>query len=184
MDKDLTRLSKFISLVLRHQPEKFGVVLDAQGWLPISELLAAAERAGLPLSHEMLDEIVATNNKQRFAVSEDGTQIRARQGHSVAVDLQLPAIQPPEVLYHGTATRFLDAIKKEGLRPGSRQHVHLSLDAVTARSVGQRHGNPAILIINAAAMHRDGLSFYCSENGVWLTEHVPPQYIRYISGPV
>ncbi|NJM05946.1 RNA 2'-phosphotransferase [Candidatus Gracilibacteria bacterium] len=184
MDKDLTRYSKFISLVLRHEPEKFGVQLDAHGWVAIDDVIAAANRAGLPLTRAALDTIVAENSKQRFAISADGTQIRARQGHSVAVDLQLPALQPPAVLYHGTATRFLDAIKNEGLRPGARQHVHLSLDEATARSVGQRHGKPAILLIDAAAMHRDGLHFYCSENGVWLTDVVPVRYISSQKGEI
>lgn len=178
MSPDLVRLSKFLSLVLRHEPERIGIVLDPQGWVAVDDLLAAAARAGKPVSREQLEQVVATNDKKRFAFSPDGARIRASQGHSVEIDLGLPPVIPPERLFHGTATRFLDAIRAEGLRPQSRQHVHLSPDEETAVKVGQRHGKPAVLTVLAGAMHRDGHVFYRSENGVWLTLAVPPGYLE------
>ena len=179
MSADLVRLSKFLSLVLRHEPQRIGITLDDNGWVSVDDLLAAAERAGNPISREQLDRVVAENDKKRFAFSPDGARIRASQGHSVEVDLGLPPVVPPERLFHGTATRFLDAIRAEGLRPQSRQHVHLSPDEETATKVGQRHGKPAILIVLAGAMHRDGHVFYRSDNGVWLTEAVPARYLEF-----
>ena len=175
---DLVRLSKFLSLVLRHEPERIGVTLDANGWVAVDELLAAAARAGNPITRERLDEVVATNDKKRFAFSPDGSLIRASQGHSVEVDLGLTPAVPPELLFHGTATRFIDSIRAEGLRSQSRQHVHLSPDEETAVKVGQRHGKPVVLFVKAGAMHRDGHVFYRSENGVWLTAAVPPGYLE------
>ncbi len=178
MTPDLVRLSKFLSLVLRHEPERIGISLDSNGWVAVDDLIAAAARAGTPISRERLDLVVATNDKKRFAFSPDGTRIRASQGHSVEVELDLPPTVPPERLFHGTATRFLDAIRAEGLRPQSRQHVHLSPDEETAVKVGQRHGKPVVLVVLAGAMHREGHVFYRSENGVWLTAAVPPGYLE------
>ena len=175
---DLVRTSKFLSLILRHQPEKIGLTLDANGWADIDTLIRLANQSGKRLSRSLLERIVAENDKKRFAINSAGTHIRANQGHSVEVDLALSPQEPPELLYHGTATRFLDSIRKQGLMSGSRQHVHLSIDLETATKVGQRHGKPHILTIQSGNMHRAGFPFYLSENGVWLTDLVPPQYLE------
>ena len=177
MDRSLTSLSKFVSLVLRHEPQRIGLTLDAQGWASVEELLAAAARHGTALTREKLERIVAENEKQRFAFSGDGQWIRARQGHSVDIDLGLTPQIPPEVLYHGTATRFLDSIRATGLEARSRQHVHLSRDAATAQHVGQRHGKSIVLKVRAGQMHAAGHAFYLSENDVWLTADVPPEFL-------
>lgn len=177
MDPALVRLSKFLSLVLRHAPERAGLTLDEAGWVDVDALLAGAAQAGVPLDRPTLERVVRENGKQRFALSPDGRRIRANQGHSVAVDLQLAPEAPPDVLYHGTATRFLGAIRREGLRPGRRTHVHLSADPETAAAVGQRHGQPAVLRVAAGRMHRDGYEFVRAANGVWLTAAVPPAYL-------
>ena len=172
MSQDLKTSSKFLSLILRHDPGKIGLTLDPQGWADVEELLAKVP-AKFGLTRERLNELVPTNDKQRFAISEGGERIRANQGHSTKVDLALAPIEPPETLFHGTATRFLDSILAEGLKPGSRQHVHLSLDEETALKVGQRHGKPVILTLPALELHRADKQFYRSENGVWLTDFVP-----------
>lgn len=177
MDQELARLSKFLSLVLRHDPERIKLTLDSAGWAKVDALLVAVNQAGQPLTRELLQRIVAENDKQRFRFSADGLRIRANQGHSVAVDLGLSPQTPPESLYHGTAIRFLDAIRQEGLRPQSRQHVHLSPDVTTAVKVGQRHGKPMVLTVKSGDMHSAGYHFYQSDNGVWLTDHVPPPYL-------
>lgn len=180
MDKKiLTRTSKFLSFVLRHKPEAVKLTLDANGWASIDELIAKTKHdlENPKLSRDLIIKVVKQSDKQRFSISEDGQLIRANQGHSVNVDLELQAIEPPSILYHGTATRFLDAILAEGLKAGSRQHVHLSEDIDTANAVGQRYGKPVILKINALAMFEQGHQFYVSENGVWLTENVPVQFI-------
>lgn len=173
------RTSKFLSLVLRHEPEKIGLQLDPQGWVAIDELLSKAA-SHLPLTTELLHEGVCTSDKQRFAISEDGTRIRANQGHSVPVELGMTPQAPPEQLYHGTATRFLDSIRKQGLLRGERHHVHLSAATETAVKVGARHGQPIVLIVNAGDMHRAGHVFFQSDNGVWLVEHVPPSFFAVI----
>lgn len=175
----LTITSKFLSLVLRHAPETIGLSLDSNGWASVDDLLRHANAKGQKITRELLEEIVASNDKKRFAFSEDGSRIRANQGHSVTVDLALTAIEPPPFLFHGTATRFLDSIRAEGLRRGSRHHVHLSLEEDTAAKVGVRHGKLAILTVHAAAMHALGLPFYRSDNGVWLTEHVPVEFLTF-----
>jgi putative RNA 2'-phosphotransferase len=175
--KQRVRLSKFLSLVLRHKPEVAGITLDRRGWASVEELLEGCRRRGRPISREELDEVVATNDKGRFALSADGTRIRAVQGHSVPVDLGYEPRTPPEFLYHGTARRFLDGIQREGLRSRGRQHVHLSSDAETAVKVGQRHGRPVVLRVHAGQMAREGHAFFLSENGVWLTERVPARYL-------
>ena len=174
---DVVRLSKFLSRVLRHAPESIGLTLDAQGWADVEQLLAGARRAGVPLTPEVLQRVVAENDKQRFTLSEDGRRIRANQGHSIPVDLGLEPRQPPAHLYHGTADRFVADIRRDGLRPQRRNHVHLSPDEATATRVGARHGRPVVLVIEAGRMHDAGHVFYLSENGVWLTERVPPEFI-------
>ena len=179
MTKDFKSASKFLSLILRHDPGKIGLTLDPQGWASVDDLLTKIPKK-FDLTHERLGELVATNDKQRFALSEDGQHIRANQGHSTQVDLALTPIEPPETLFHGTATRFLDSILTEGLKPGQRQHVHLSSDVETARSVGQRHGKPVILTLPALELHRAGKQFYRSENGVWLTDHIPAEFLTVI----
>jgi putative RNA 2'-phosphotransferase len=166
------RTSRKLALYLRHAPEKIGLTLDAGGWADVGEILAK-----LHLTRAELDEIVATNDKQRFAFNDDGSRIRASQGHSIPVELELPRQTPPAVLYHGTVARFLDAITREGLRPMARRHVHLSATVDTALKVGARRGKPVILTVDAAAMDADGAPFWLSANGVWLTDHVPPRYI-------
>jgi putative RNA 2'-phosphotransferase len=176
-EKQTRAISKFLSLVLRHKPEEIGISLDEAGWVEVEVLLAAMGRHGMVVSRAELDEVVATNDKKRFAFSEDGVRIRASQGHSVSVELGLQPVEPPEVLLHGTATRFLEAIRREGLRAMSRQHVHLHDDRATAEQVGSRHGKLVVLEVRAGEMHRAGKVFYRSANGVWLTEAVPVEFI-------
>ena len=173
------RCSKFLSLVLRHQPETAYIQLDEAGWVEVDSLLAGCARARKPLTMEQLNHIVSTNSKRRFEFSESGTHIRASQGHSVEVDLQYAPQTPPELLYHGTASRFLDDIRATGLQKMQRHHVHLSLETKMTLEVGARRGKPALLTIRAGDMSRAGLIFYLSTNGVWLTDAVPPQYIDF-----
>ncbi|WP_441249671.1 RNA 2'-phosphotransferase [Kitasatospora sp. McL0602] len=173
-EKQTVKVSKRLSKVLRHDPGSVGITLDEAGWVPVDELLAA-----LRLGRAELDHVVATNNKRRFAYSDDGLLIRASQGHTVEIDLGLPPAEPPAVLYHGTTGRSLDAIHREGLRPMSRRDVHLSADQETAVRVGSRHGRPVVLAVDAAAMAATGHLFRVSANGVWLTDGVPPQYLSY-----
>src|SRR5688572_23535336 len=170
------RISKFPSLVLRHQPEKIGLSLNESGWASVEQLIEASGRHGVEFTLEELQNVVASNDKKRFSLSEDGLWIRANQGHSIEVELGYAPASPPEILYHGTAERFLTSIKQQGLIKGKRHHVHLSVDVDTAVKVGQRHGKPVALKIEAGRMHRDGFVFYLSANGVWLTESVPVQY--------
>lgn len=170
-------LGRFLSLVLRHQPSAACLTLDEHGWADVEALLAGCGRAGKALSREDLERIVRENSKQRYSFNEDHTKIRANQGHSLSVDVELRSAKPPEILYHGTATRFLNAIRSQGLLPRSRQYVHLSGDQATAISVGARHGKAAVLVVDAAAMQRDGYTFYRSENGVWLCKAVPLRYL-------
>jgi len=177
MNKSLVRYSKFISLVLRHQPEVVGPKLDLNGWTDVDQLIHGARCKGYPLTPELLKEIVETNDKERFAFNEDGSKIRANQGHSRDVELGLAPKEPPCELYHGTATRFWPSIEEQGLMKGNRQHVHLSSDLKTAEKVGVRHGKLIILSIDSRWMHEEGHDFYLSENGVWLTDHVPPRYL-------
>ena len=174
---NLVRTSKFLSLILRHKPETVGIALDPNGWVDVDVLLAGMARRGHPLRYEQLVEVVETNNKKRFALSEDGKRIRAVQGHSRAVDLDLPPAAPPTHLYHGTVERFIPSIREQGLLRGTRQHVHLSPDRATATIVGKRRGQPIVLTIDGSGMAGAGHLFYLSENGVWLTEHVPVGFI-------
>lgn len=176
-EKHLVRTSKFLSLVLRHKPQTIGIRLDEGGWARIDELIAKARGAGVNLTEELLHEVVEKNDKKRFALSEDRLRIRASQGHSIQVSLELEPREPPEFLYHGTASRFVESIRESGLVRGGRNHVHLSKDERTAVSVGQRHGKPVVLVIKAGRMHEEGFQFFLSANGVWLTEKVPTDYI-------
>jgi putative RNA 2'-phosphotransferase len=169
--------SKLLSYVLRHRPDSIGLALDIHGWAVVDDLLAHLGASGHALDRALLERVVAGNDKQRFAFSADRTRIRASQGHSVAVDLALVPAAPPDLLYHGTASRFLKSILATGLRAAGRHHVHLSADAGTARRVGARHGFPAVLRVDAARMRADGIVFYRSDNGVWLTETVLPRYL-------
>lgn len=177
MNKRLITVSKFLSKHLRHEPERLGLTLEPGGWVSIEVLLAGAEAIGFAISRDELQQVVAESDKQRFAFDESGERIRANQGHSTEVDLQLTEVAPPPQLFHGTVARFLDAILAEGLKKMDRHDVHLSLDVETAAKVGSRRGKPVILVIDAARMAADGFTFRVSDNGVWLTDHVPPEYI-------
>jgi putative RNA 2'-phosphotransferase len=174
----VTDISKFLSYVLRHRPDAIGIALDREGWVEIAALIAAAARAGKKLDYDLIRTVVETNDKKRFSISEDGLRIRAAQGHSSdSVNISYTEKEPPEFLYHGTATRFMESIRKEGLRPGSRHYVHLSPDIRTATTVGQRHGKPVVLTVVAHAMHEQGYRFFQADNGVWLTEKIPPDFL-------
>ena len=175
---NLTKASKFLALVLRHKPEAAGVTLDPHGWADAECLIKGMTAAGYPVDREMLEEIVRTDEKGRYAFSGDGKRIRAVQGHSVPVDVDLQETAPPEYLYHGTAERFAAQIRAEGLRPMSRLYVHLSSDMETARKVGSRHGKPVIYEIDCHRMTEDGYRFFLSANHVWLTKEVPARYLK------
>nr|WP_294947051.1 RNA 2'-phosphotransferase [uncultured Mucilaginibacter sp.] len=177
-EKDITGASKFLSLVLRHRPEVIGIELDEQGWVNVEELIKQANAHGQPLTPELLNHVVQTNSKKRFAFDESGEKIRASQGHSVDVDLGYQPQVPPEILYHGTAEKSVAAIRQSGLDKQSRQHVHLSGDIETAIQVGSRHGKPAVFTVLAGEMHKSGYAFYLSENNVWLTDAVPPKFLK------
>jgi putative RNA 2'-phosphotransferase len=178
-DKQTIQTSKFLSLILRHEPERVGLTLDDAGWVGVEQLLHAVNRHGRALSLDQLKHIVATSDKKRFAFSDDGLRIRASQGHSVEVDLQYAPVTPPEFLYHGTAMRFLDSIRRQGLLKMERHHVHLSGDPTVTVEVGARRGRPVLLTIRAGEMHRAGHMFYRSANGVWLVECVPAEFIEF-----
>ncbi|HUN22515.1 MAG TPA: RNA 2'-phosphotransferase [Anaerolineales bacterium] len=184
MQPNHTRISKFLSLILRHEPHKFGLALDPNGWASIADVLAVCQRAGIPVTEAILQQVVTENNKQRFAIGADGQHIRANQGHSISIDLQLTPQSPPTQLYHGTARRFLESIRTQGLLSRSRQHVHLSADVETARTVGKRHEEPIVLTVNSKQMVVDGYVFFRSENGVWLADLVPPQYLVFPDPPI
>lgn len=177
-EKEAIRISKFFSLVLRPRPEMIGLQPDQNGWVDVEELIQGARIKGLLLDRQTLQHIVDTNNKKRFAFNEDGTKIRASQGHSIAIDTGYPDSVPPAILYHGTAEKITPIILHEGLLKMNRQHVHLSADKETAIQVGQRHGQPRVLEVAARRMYSDGYSFYLSANGVWLTESVPTAYLH------
>ncbi len=177
-EKEKKRISKFLSLVLRHKPETIALELDASGWADVGELIEKSNTHGVRFDMEGLKDIVATHNKKRFAFNEDFTEIRASQGHSINVELGYANQEPSEFLYHGTAQRFADSILAEGLQKKGRQHVHLSTDMATATQVGQRHGKPIVFKVLAQQMFEDGHEFFLSENAVWLTEHVPTRYLR------
>jgi putative RNA 2'-phosphotransferase len=182
-EKRHIQISKYLARHLRHQPERIGLVLDPHGWTDVAGLLRAATAHGFPLTRAELDEVVAGNDKQRYAFDTGGTRIRANQGHSVEVDLDLPVAEPPEWLYHGTVARFLPAIRTEGLRPMQRHAVHLSPDRTTAIRVGTRRGRPVVLTVRAGQMRREGgFEFRCSANGVWLVAAVPAEWITWPAG--
>jgi putative RNA 2'-phosphotransferase len=178
-NRQLVKTSRFLSLILRHQPDKVGVTLDESGWVEVETLLRAVNENSRPLTREQLDRVVAQNDKKRFEFSEDGTRIRASQGHSVDVDLGYEAADPPEILLHGTVPQFVDSIRKTGLNKGNRHHVHLHQDRAVATQVGQRRGKAVILTVLAGAMREAEHEFFRSTNGVWLTDHVPPEFIEF-----
>ena len=174
---NLNSTSKFISLILRHKPEAIGITIDEHGWANVSELIAGINRQQ-SFDMAMLEEIVATDNKQRYSFNEDKTLIRANQGHSIPVDVDLPEKQPPEYLWHGTGQKYTASIEKQGLIPKSRLYVHLSADETTAKAVGMRHGKLAMYRVKSGAMSKAGYKFYLSVNGVWLTKAVPTEYLE------
>lgn len=180
MKSDLDNISKFLSFILRHQPEAVGLRLDSEGWVGIEELVARANEHGKPLNRALIEQVVKTNEKKRFTISEDGLMIRAAQGHSSRqVQIQHTECQPPDFLYHGTASRFIDSIKESGLKPGSRHYVHLSAEERTAVEVGRRYGRPVVLTIKTLTMFQQGFKFYLADNGVWLTRDVPVTFIDF-----
>ncbi|AVZ74048.1 RNA 2'-phosphotransferase [Streptomyces lunaelactis] len=176
-ERRTVKVSKYLSKHLRHQPDRIGITLDENGWVAVDELMRAAAEHGFRITRAELDHVVAVNDKQRFTI--DGARIRANQGHTVEVDLDLPTAEPPAYLFHGTVARSLDAIRAEGLRAMNRHHVHLSPDRETATRVGARRGRPVVLSVDAGAMHRAGHLFHVSANGVWLTDSVPPEFLRF-----
>jgi putative RNA 2'-phosphotransferase len=177
MKDRLKTISKFLSKYLRHAPEDLGLTLQPGGWVQVVDLLDAAGRAGFSITRAELRQCVEINDKQRFSFDDTGGRIRANQGHSVEVDLQLEEKVPPDVLYHGTVARFLPTIWADGLNRGTRHHVHLSKDVATARKVGARRGKPVVLRVDAGRMHQDGYKFFLSANGVWLADSVPAEYL-------
>jgi putative RNA 2'-phosphotransferase len=179
--KDEVKISRFLSKHLRHSPEKIGLTLSQGGWVEVNELLSACSLNKIFITRSELEQIVANNDKQRFSFDDTGTCIRANQGHSVEIDLQLSQQIPPARLYHSTGQDSVQAILKSGLQKMSRHHVHLSLDVKTAIAVGKRHGCPVIFVVNAKAMQQDGFIFYCSDNGIWLVEQVPVKYLTIYS---
>ncbi|MFV2171888.1 RNA 2'-phosphotransferase [Actinomadura sp. LOL_016] len=175
-ERRAVRVSKYLARHLRHRPEQIGLALDREGWADVGDLLAAAARHGFPIARAELERVVASDGKGRYAL--DGNRIRAVQGHSVPVELNLPVTPPPELLFHGTVGRFVAAIRREGLRPMGRHAVHLSPDRETALRVGARRGVPVVLAVRAGRMAADGHEFRVTSNGVWLTASVPPRYLR------
>ena len=181
-DKESKSISRFLSLILRHRPEKAGITLDAHGWAEVDALIDGMNNVRhMAVTFDDVKHVVATNDKQRFSFNDDCTKIRANQGHSVPVDVELKEAQPPPVLYHGTSADSLQSIEADGIITRNRLHVHLSGDVDTAFKVGKRHGRPTVLSIDTARMTEDGFVFYISANGVWLTKHVPAAYVRQLS---
>lgn len=180
-EKTAKHISKLLSLVLRHSPETIDLKLDKNGWATVEELIQKCNKAGNSIDFDLLEYVVENNDKMRFSFNDDKAKIRANQGHSISVELNLKEVEPPEYLYHGTVAKFISEIKDKGLQKMTRQHVHLSADKETATKVGSRRGVPVILIINSAAMFREGYKFYLSDNNVWLTDAVPIKYIQFQS---
>lgn len=176
----LVKISKYLSYHLRHRPDELELTLEQGGWVQVDQLLAACSQHDFSLSYGELQEVVQKNDKQRFSFDETGQRIRANQGHSTTVDLQLDSVSPPEILYHGTSAKAVASILKMGLSKMARHHVHLTPNLKLAKEVGQRYGKPIVFQIDARAMEEVGYNFYCSENGVWLVDHVPPQYLKVI----
>jgi len=170
-------LSKTLSYILRHHPEAFDIKMDSHGWADVDELISQMRKRGRIINREILDRIVRENDKKRYSYNENKTKIRANQGHSIPVDLDLLPVAPPDILYHGTAEASLDSIRKNGIMKMSRNHVHLSIDTETAFEVGSRHGKPVILTIDTKKMYNDGIDFYLSENNRWLCEYIPFKYV-------
>lgn len=175
---NLDTISKFISMILRHKPEAINITLDEHGWANVDELINGIAQQYKGFTMKELEEIVKTDNKQRYSFNEDKTLIRANQGHSIPVDVELEEQTPPDILYHGTGAKYVSSIDKQGLRPKSRLYVHLSKDTTTAINVGSRHGTPIVYIIDAKQMYKDNYKFYISANGVWLTKEVPIKYMK------
>ncbi len=180
-NKQNTKKSKFLSLILRHQPSVAGLELDEEGWVSIDKLLTGCASKGVNISRPELESIVSTNDKQRFTICQKTNRIRANQGHSIPIELNLTPTTPPDILYHGTATRFQDAIFDRGLLKMNRHHVHLSADKQMAKKVGQRHGKLLLLEINTGQMTEDGFEFYLSANNVWLVDRVPTCYLTIVN---
>lgn len=174
---DLQSISKYMSLILRHKPEVIGICIDEHGWANVEKLIQGIAKNNPGFNMEALEEIIKTDNKQRYSFNDDKTLIRANQGHSIQVDVELEEKEPPNVLYHGTGEKYVTSIDKNGLIPKSRLYVHLSRDIETARAVGKRHGKEIIYSVNSAQMHKDGYKFYLSKNGIWLTKKVPMKYL-------
>jgi putative RNA 2'-phosphotransferase len=177
-ETEAIRISRFLSLVLRHKPEQIGLELDSNGWADVNSLIEKCNQSNIPLSLDILKHIVKTNAKKRFAFNQQQNKIRASQGHSVNVDLELKSVKPPEILYHGTAENFVVSIWEQGLMKQQRKHVHLSSTVATALNVGRRHGKPFVFEISAQQMFNDHYTFFLSDNGVWLTDHVPAKYLK------
>lgn len=177
-DKENIKISKFLSLVLRHKPEAIGIELDENGWTDVKMLIEKANKANVALNLEILKHIVETNSKKRFVFNDSFDKIRSNQGHSVQVDLGYEIKRPPEILFHGTAEKFRESILKKGISKGERHHVHLSTDMDTAVKVGSRHGKPFVFEVFSEKMFSDKYNFYLSENGVWLTDYVPSEYLK------
>jgi len=177
-EKQITHISKFLSLVLRHQPETIDIQLDQNGWTDVKDLIEKANNYGIKFDREILNHIVATNPKKRFAYNDTFDKIRASQGHSVEIELGYTNQKPPEILFHGTAEKFVQSILDTGLEKGNRQQVHLSADVETAIKVGQRHGKPFVFKVLAEKMYNDNFEFFISDNGVWLTDNVPTKYLK------
>lgn len=175
--KRLLKISKYLSKHLRHEPDRLGITLEVGGWVGVDDLIKASRRHQFLFTRAELEVVVSSNDKQRFSFNGDKTKIRANQGHSVEVDLQLTPVIPPEILYHGTGEKTVAAIKKSGLKKMSRHHVHLSADQETAIKVGARHGRPFVFQVKAKAMEQVGFEFFCSDNGVWLVDRVPPEFL-------
>ncbi|MBL0294163.1 MAG: RNA 2'-phosphotransferase [Saprospiraceae bacterium] len=177
-EKQITHISKFLSLVLRHQPETIDIQLDQNGWTDVKDLIEKANNYGIKFDREILNHIVATNPKKRFAYNDTFDKIRASQGHSVEIELGYTNQKPPEILFHGTAEKFVQSILDTGLEKGNRQQVHLSADVETAIKVGQRHGKPFVFKVVAEKMYNDNFEFFISDNGIWLTDNVPTKYLK------
>lgn len=177
--KKQKKISRFMSLVLRHQPDAAGLTLDEGGWVSVSDLLNGLSANGRGISMQQLEVVVAENDKQRFQFDEDKVRIRATQGHSVVVELGYEPAVPPEFLYHGTPKQFVASIRREGLKKQRRHHVHLHLDVTIARAAGERRGDPVILTVASGRMHASGHQFFLTPNNVWLTDAVPPEYLLY-----
>ncbi len=178
MSRKQQHIGRYLSKHLRHAPEQIGLTLAPGGWVRVDDLLAACASHQFPITRAELEAVVASSDKQRFAFDPTGTLIRANQGHSIEIDLQLEPAEPPDVLYHGTGHKAVESILRDGLQKMTRHHVHLSADSETARKVGARHGRPVVFTVDTAAMRQAGHTFYRSDNGVWLVDHVPPEYLR------